>query len=94
MNLYLFLVLHEDVFKLLHHLSVDGLPGADVFEVKQHVERAFRGSERLERLVDEHLGLTLNGFHLLVELLHVTFPRIFVLDFKWIKTDLQLENAK
>lgn len=83
---YLFFILHQNVFKFLHHLIIDSLSGSNVFEVQQHIKSTLSRSQRLEWLINKHLCFPFNGFHLFVEMLHLTFPRVFVLNLKWIKS--------
>lgn len=35
---YLFAILNQDIIKLLHQMSVDGLPSMDVLELQEHFE--------------------------------------------------------
>lgn len=58
---YLFAVLGQDVVELHHHLVVDGLSGADVFELQKHVEGCRRRAQRLEGLVNEVDGLSFDS---------------------------------
>ena len=90
----LFAVLQQDVVELLHHLRVDGLPGADVLELEQHVEGALGRPQRLEGLVDEVLGLVLDGGDLLVEPLHDLAPLELVLEAEGFKVHLEIEESK
>lgn len=52
---YLFTVLGQNVVEFHHHLLVDGVTGADVLEVQEHVKSGLRGAKGLEGLVDKHL---------------------------------------
>ena len=60
-TLHLLAVLQQNVVEFHHHLVVDGLARLDVFEVEEHLESAFGGTQLLEGFVDEILSFVFDS---------------------------------
>lgn len=85
----LFCVLRQYVFVSLIDRLVNALSALDVLEVLHQFESALRGSQFLERVLNERLGHVFNFLNLLPESLHHGVPAVLVLTVEYVERYLR-----